>query len=125
MSLRFSEVTAIQRASGSAKSLLSRGAALLLGEFFFEFAGEAMDVGGLAECLNLLGCGFHIDAGVLTEPLQHLELGEEPFGWSGTVGVSCAEREREEPFGFAQGKISLKARFWCGREDSNLHALRR
>ena len=22
-------------------------------------------------------------------------------------------------------KISLKAKFWCGREDSNLHALRR
>ena len=32
-----------------------------------------MDVGGLAESLNLLGCGFHVDAGVLTELLQHLE----------------------------------------------------
>jgi hypothetical protein len=35
------------------------------------------------------------------------------------------EKEREEPFGFAQGKISPAAKFWCGREDSNLHALRR
>src|SRR6202165_790125 len=46
---------------------------LLLGELFFEFAGELVDVGGLAKSLNLLGCRFDIDACVLTELLQHLE----------------------------------------------------
>ena len=40
-------------------------------------------------------------------------------------GAPATEKEGEEPFGFARGKISLKAKFWCGREDSNLHALRR
>jgi hypothetical protein len=46
---------------------------LLLRELFFEFAGQLMDVRGLAESLNLLGCGFHVDARVLAELLQHLE----------------------------------------------------
>jgi hypothetical protein len=38
--------------------------ALLLGELFFELAGEFVDVGGFAESLNLLGCRFHVYAGV-------------------------------------------------------------
>jgi hypothetical protein len=46
---------------------------LLLRELLFQFTGQLMDVGGFAESLNLLGCGFHVDAGVLTELLQHLE----------------------------------------------------
>ncbi len=46
---------------------------LLFREFFFEFVGELVDVGGFAESLDLLGCRFHVHAGVLTEPLQHLE----------------------------------------------------
>ena len=42
------------------------GAALLLGEFFFEFGGEFVDVGGFAEALHLPGGGSHVHAGVLT-----------------------------------------------------------
>jgi hypothetical protein len=54
---------------------------LLLRELFFEFAGELVDIGGLAAVLNLVGCRFHVDAGVLAELLQHLEHhGEFLFG---------------------------------------------
>lgn len=45
----------------------------MLGEFFFEFGSQLVDVGGLAETLHLLSCGFHIDPRVLTQFLQHLQ----------------------------------------------------
>jgi hypothetical protein len=38
--------------------------------------------------------------------------------WKGT-----AKQVGEDPFGFAQGKISLSAKFWCGRQELNLHGL--
>src|SRR6266436_5059726 len=54
---------------------------LLLREFLIQFAGQLMDVGGLAKPLNLKGRGFNVDARVLAELLQHLEHhGELLFG---------------------------------------------
>src|SRR6266849_6579913 len=54
---------------------------LLLREFLIQFAGQLMDVGGLAKSLNLKGRGFNVDARVLAELLQHLEHhGELLFG---------------------------------------------
>ena len=56
------------------KSTSLKGAIeLLLREFFFELGGELVDVGGFAEALNLLGGGCDVNAGVLTEFLEHLE----------------------------------------------------
>ena len=42
------------------------------GEFFFEFAGQLVHIRGLAESLDLLDGGLHVDAGMLTKFLQHL-----------------------------------------------------
>ncbi len=61
------------------------------------------------------------------------KTGREGFGSLRSLGYDVrlsvdeesGENMGEEPFGFAQGKISPSAKFWCGREDSNLHALRR
>jgi hypothetical protein len=54
---------------------------LLIWEFVGQFTGELVDVGGLAESLDLNGRGLHVDARVLTQPLQHLENhGEFLFG---------------------------------------------
>src|SRR6266478_1128373 len=54
---------------------------LLLREFLIQFAGQLMDVGGLAKSLHLKGGGFNVHARVLAELLQHLEHhGEFLFG---------------------------------------------
>ena len=58
---------------------------LLFGEFFFEFAGELVDVGGFAKTMDPLGCGFHVDAGVLAELLEHLE----PHGDDAQLCLPC------------------------------------